>query len=37
MSMMNDILRPLTNYFVVFYVDEILIYNKNSAEHLQHI
>jgi hypothetical protein len=34
---MNDILRPFTNTFVVVYLDEILIYNETWAEHLQHI
>jgi hypothetical protein len=37
MRMMDDILWPFTNYFVVVYLDDILIYNKNWVEHLQHI
>jgi hypothetical protein len=37
MRMMDDILRPFTNYFVVVYLDDILVYNKTCAEHLQHI
>jgi hypothetical protein len=37
MRMMNDIFRPFTNNFVVVYMDEIIIYNKTWAEHLQHI
>jgi hypothetical protein len=37
MSMMNNILRPFTNTFVVVYLDDILIYIKSWAEHLQHI
>jgi hypothetical protein len=37
MRMMDDILRPFTNTFVVVYLDDILIYNKTWAEHLQHI
>jgi hypothetical protein len=37
MRMMDDILRPLTNTFVVVYLDDILIYSKTWAEHLQHI
>jgi hypothetical protein len=37
MRMMDDILRPFTNAFVVVYLDDILIYNKTWAEHLQHI
>ena len=35
MRMMDDILRPFTNYFVVIYLDDILIYNKTWEEHLQ--
>ena len=34
---MDDILWPLTNTFVVVYLDDILIYNKTWAKHLQHI
>jgi hypothetical protein len=37
MRMMDDILRPFTSNFVVVYLDDILIYNKTWAEHLQHI
>ena len=37
MRMMEDILWPFTNNFVVVYLDDILIYNKTWAEHLQHI
>ena len=37
MTMMDDILRPFTNTFVVVYLDDILIYNKTLAENLQHI
>jgi hypothetical protein len=37
MRMMDDILRPFTNYFVVVYMDDILVYNKTLVEHLQHI
>jgi hypothetical protein len=37
MRIMDDILRPFTNTFVVVYLDDILIYNKTWAEHLQHI
>jgi hypothetical protein len=37
MRMMDDILRPFTNTFVVVYLDETLIYNNTWAKHLQHI
>jgi hypothetical protein len=37
MRMMDDILRPFTNTFVVVYLDDSLTYNKTWAEHLQHI
>ena len=37
MRMMDDILRPFTNTFVVVYLDDILIYRNTWAEHLQHI
>jgi hypothetical protein len=37
MRMMDDILQPFTNTFVVVYLDEILIYSKTWIEHLQHI
>jgi hypothetical protein len=29
MILMDDILRPFTNYFVVVYLDDILIFNKS--------
>ena len=35
--MMDDILRPFTNTFVVLYLDDNIIYNKTWAKHLQHI
>jgi hypothetical protein len=37
MRMMDNILRPFTNNFVVVYLDDILIYNKTCTEHLHHI
>jgi hypothetical protein len=37
MRIMNDILRPFTNTFVVVYLDDILIYNETWAKHFQHI
>jgi hypothetical protein len=37
MRMMDDMLQPFTNSFVVVYLDDILIFNKSWEEHLQHI
>ena len=37
MRLMDDILRPFTNSFMVVYLDEILIFNKSLEEHMQHI
>ena len=34
---MDDILQPFTNYFVVIYLDDILIFNRTWDEHLKHI
>jgi hypothetical protein len=35
--MMDDILQPFPSTFVVVYLDDILIYSKTWAKHLQHI
>jgi hypothetical protein len=37
MRLMDDTLIPFTNYFLVVYMDDILIFNKIWAEHLYHI
>jgi hypothetical protein len=37
MRMMDNILQSFKNYFVVVYMDDILIYKKTWAKHLQHI
>jgi hypothetical protein len=37
MRMMEDILWPFTNCFMVVYLDDILVYNKTWVEHLHHI
>ena len=36
-GMMDDILRPFTNSFVVVYLDDILIFSRTWEDHLQHI
>eukprot|EP00253_Pinus_taeda_P027140 PITA_27140 len=35
--LMDDILWPFTNSFVVVYLDDILIFSESWEEHLQHI
>jgi hypothetical protein len=37
MRLMEDILRPFTNSFVVVYLDDILIFNQTWEEYLHHI
>jgi hypothetical protein len=37
MRMMDDILRPFTNSFVVVYLDDILIFSRTWEEKLQHM
>jgi hypothetical protein len=37
MRLMDDVLRPFTNSFVVVYLDDILIFSKTWEEHMQHI
>ena len=37
MILMDNILRPFTNSFVVVYLDGILIFNKSWEDHLQHL
>jgi len=34
---MDDILQPFTNFVLVVYLDDILIYSWTWEEHLQHI
>ena len=37
MRLMDDILLPFTNSFVVVYLDDILIFSQTWEEHLHHI
>jgi hypothetical protein len=37
MRLMDDVLRPFTNSFVVVYLDDILIFNRTWEEHMRHV
>jgi hypothetical protein len=37
MRLVDDVLRPFTNSFVIVYLDDILIFNRTWEEHMQHI
>jgi hypothetical protein len=37
MSLMDDVLQPFTNSFVVVYLDDILIFRRTWEEHMCHI
>jgi hypothetical protein len=37
MRLMDDVLRPFTNYFVIVYLDDILIFNRTWEENMRNI
>jgi len=37
MRLMNEVLRPFLNSFVIIYLDDILIFSQSWEEHLGHI
>ena len=37
MTLMDIVLRPFLGKFVVFFLDDILVYNRSEEEHLNHL
>jgi hypothetical protein len=37
MQVMNDVLRPFLDDFVIVYLDDILIFSKSREEHIEHV
>jgi len=36
-TLMNDVLRPFLDKFIVVYLDEIIVYNESMEEHKKHL
>ena len=37
MCLMNNVLHPYLENFVIIFIDDILIYSKNDEEHVEHL
>ena len=37
MCFMNDVLRPYLDKFVIVFIDDILIYDKNEKNHVENL
>jgi len=37
MCLMNNVLHPYLDKFVIMFIDDILVYSKNEEEHVEHL
>ena len=37
MSLMNRVFKPYLNFFVIVFIDDILVYSKSKKEHEEHL
>jgi len=37
MCLMNNVLRPYLDKFVIVFVDDMLVYSKNGEKHVEHL